>query len=37
MVGKRHDRVGEARIWDGKARAGYGRIMPKKDMTVLDR
>ena len=34
---KRHDRAGEARTWDGKARAGYGRIMPKKDMTALDR
>ena len=34
---KRHDRAGEARTWDGKARAGYGRIMPEKDMAELDR
>ena len=30
MARKRHDRAGEAR-------AGYGRIMPKKEMTELDR
>ena len=35
MARKRHDRAGEARTWDGKARAGYGRIMSKKDMTSL--
>ena len=32
MARKRYDRAGEARTWGGKARAGYGRIMPKKDM-----
>ena len=37
MARKRHDRAGEARTWDGKGRAGYGRIMPKKDVTNLDR
>ena len=37
MARKRHNRAGDARTWDGKARAGYDRIMPKKDMTELDR
>ena len=37
MARKRHDRAGEDRTWDGKARAGYSKIRPKKDMIELDR
>ena len=36
-TGKRHGRASEIRIGKGQAREGQGRIMPRKDITEIDK
>ena len=36
-TGKRHGRASETRIGKGQAREGHNRIMPRKDITEIDK